>query len=173
MHKHTEIATFAGGCFWCMERPYDEIDGVISTVVGYTGGETVNPTYIQVSAGDTGHAEAISIEYDSKKVSYKTLVNVFWKNIDPVDANGQFCDRGNQYRSEIFYHSDKQKQIAETSKAELSNKYNIVIATKITAAKEFYMAEEYHQNYYQKNPLRYKFYRYSCGRDKRLKQLWK
>jgi len=169
-----EKATFAGGCFWCMEPPFDKLDGVTSTTSGYTGGTKMNPTYHEVSAGGTGHAEAVEITYDPKKVSYEKLLEVFWHNVDPTDAGGQFCDRGNQYRTEIFYHGDEQKRLAEASKAALekSKPFELPIVTKIVAANTFYPAEDYHQNYYTKNPLRYKVYRFGCGRDKRLKELW-
>jgi peptide-methionine (S)-S-oxide reductase len=168
------IATFAGGCFWCMEPPFDKIDGVLSTIVGYTGGTMQNPTYKDVSKGGTGHAESVQITYDPKRVSYQQLLNVFWHNVDPTSADGQFCDWGDQYRSEIFYHTPEQKRLAEQSKAELekTKPFKGAIVTRITAAGKFWPAEEYHQKYYQKNPLRYKFYRYGCGRDKRLEELW-
>jgi len=168
------VATFAGGCFWCMEPPYDKLEGVISTTSGYTGGHKDNPTYKEVSAGRTGHAEVVQIVYDPSKVSYETLLQVFWRNIDPTTPNRQFCDSGNQYRTGIFYHNDEQKQLAEQSRAELNkNKpFKQAIVTEINPASTFYPAEEYHQDYYQKNPVRYKFYRYSCGRDQRLDELW-
>lgn len=167
-------ATFAGGCFWCMEPPYDKLEGVASTTSGYIGGKTPNPTYEQVSAGGTGHAEAVQVAYDPKKVTYEKLLDVFWRNIDPADASGQFCDKGNQYRSAIFYHNEEQKRLAEQSKTALekSKSFKAPIVTQIVPATEFYRAEEYHQNYYEKNPVRYKFYRTSCGRDRRLEQLW-
>jgi len=170
----TEIATFAGGCFWCMEPPFDKVEGVISTTSGYTGGNKVNPTYKQVSAGSTGHAEAIRIEYDPAKVSYEDLLEVFWKNIDPTTLNSQFCDHGSQYRSAIFYHNDAQKSAAEKSldKLNQTKPFDDPVVTEITEAGTFYPAEEYHQDYYQKNPLRYKYYRFACGRDKRLEMLW-
>ncbi len=170
----TEIATFAGGCFWCMEPPFDKLDGVISTTSGYTGGHQVNPTYKQVSAGSTGHTEAIQIEYDPAKVSYEELLAVFWKNIDPTTPNRQFCDHGSQYRSGIFYNNDKQKNAAEKSFEELkqNKSFDEPVVTELTSASVFYPAEDYHQDYYQKNPLRYKYYRFSCGRDQRLKELW-
>jgi peptide-methionine (S)-S-oxide reductase len=169
-----ETATFAGGCFWCMEPPFDKLDGVISTTSGYTGGHTTNPTYKEVSGGGTGHAESVQIVYDPKKVSYEKLLDVYWHNIDPTSADGQFCDRGNQYRSEIFYNSPEQQRLAEQSKAALEkNKvFKEPVVTSITQATKFYPAEDYHQDYYLKNPLRYKFYRYGCGRDKRLHELW-
>lgn len=166
-----ETATFAGGCFWCMEPPYDQVDGVVETISGYTGGHTKDPTYEQVSAGGTGHAEVVNVIYDPKKVNYQTLLKIFWKNVDPTVKDKQFCDRGSQYRSAIFYHNDEQKKLAEVSKENLKEKFP-VIYTEIAPASKFYKAEEYHQNYYRKNPIRYKFYRYSCGRDKRLQEVW-
>ena len=167
-------ATFAGGCFWCMEPPYDELDGVVSTTSGYIDGQTENPTYKQVTTGKTGHTEAVEIVYDPAKVSFEKLVEVFWRNIDPTDAGGQFCDRGNQYRSTLFYHDEAQRRIAESSKAalEADKPFRSDIVTPIVAASTFYVAEEYHQDYYMKNPVRYKFYRSSCGRDRRLAALW-
>lgn len=167
-------ATFAGGCFWCMEPPYDKLEGVISTTAGYTGGHTKNPTYEEVSAGKTGHAEAVRIIYDPAKISYAQLLDVFWHNIDPLTPNQQFCDQGAQYRAAIFYHNQKQQRLAKTSKAALaqSGRFSQPIVVEIESATEFYPAEEYHQNYYQKNPIRYKFYRFTCGRDQRLDALW-
>ncbi|HSR61976.1 MAG TPA: peptide-methionine (S)-S-oxide reductase MsrA [Gammaproteobacteria bacterium] len=168
------VATFAGGCFWCMEPPYDKVDGVISTTSGYTGGNIKNPTYEQVSSGVTGHAEAIQITYDPAKVTYEKLLDIFWHNIDPTTPDRQFCDKGNQYRSGIFYHNEEQKRLAEQSKATLekTKPFDAPVVTEITEASEFYPAEDYHQDYYKKNPIRYKFYRYSCGRDQRLEELW-
>jgi len=167
-------ATFAGGCFWCMEHPFDKLDGVVSTTVGYTGGYKENPTYQEVSTGGTGHAEAIQVVYDPNKIDYSRLLEVFWRNVDPFDAGGQFCDRGNQYRTAIFYHSEEQKMLAEKSKEQLEKTGNPKqpVATEIVPAGTFFPAEDYHQDYYRKNPVRYKFYRYGCGRDKRLKDLW-
>src|ERR1043166_8669768 len=167
-------ATFAGGCFWCMEPPFDTLPGVVSTTSGYTGGQRKNPTYQQVSAGGTGHAEAVEVVYDPARTSYAKLLEVFWRNIDPTVKDRQFCDAGSQYRSAIFYHDDEQKRLAEASKAALekSKPFAGPVVTEITRAAEFYPAEEYHQDYYRKNPLRYKFYRYNCGRDQRLQQLW-
>ncbi|MBI1920508.1 MAG: peptide-methionine (S)-S-oxide reductase MsrA [Geobacter sp.] len=167
-----EKATFAGGCFWCMEHPFDEIDGVFSTTSGYTGGRKKNPTYEEVSAGGTGHAESVQVVYDPAKVSYERLLEVYWRNIDPLVANRQFCDVGNQYRSAIFYHDEKQRRLAEESKQRLEKERGWKIVTEIVPAGEFYPAEEYHQDYYRKNPIRYKFYRSNCGRDKRLRELW-
>ena len=167
-------ATFAGGCFWCMEPPFDKLPGVISTTSGYTGGQIRNPTYEQVSGGQSGHAEAVQVEYDPKRISYEKLLEVFWHNIDPTQRDGQFCDHGPQYRTAIFYHNDEQKRLAEASKAALvKNKpFKGEIVTEITRATEFYPAEDYHQDFYRKNPIRYKFYRTGCGRDARLKELW-
>ncbi|MGB8856704.1 MAG: peptide-methionine (S)-S-oxide reductase MsrA [Burkholderiales bacterium] len=167
-------ATFAGGCFWCMEPPFDKLDGVISTTSGYTGGQKPNPTYDEVSAGRTGHAEAVQIIYDPKKVSYEKLLEVFWHNVDPTQKDAQFCDHGNQYRTGIFVHDAEQKRIAEASKAALekSKPFKAALVTEIVDATQFYPAEDYHQDYYMKNPIRYKFYRNGCGRDARLKELW-
>jgi peptide-methionine (S)-S-oxide reductase len=167
-------ATFAGGCFWCMEPPFDKLDGVISTTSGYTGGHKENPTYKEVSRGGTGHAEAVQIVYDPQRVSYEELLDVFWHNIDPTTADGQFCDWGDQYRSEIFYYTPEQQQLAQQSKAALDElkPFKEAIVTHISKAGTFYPAEDYHQDYYQKNPVRYKFYRFGCGRDQRLEELW-
>jgi peptide-methionine (S)-S-oxide reductase len=169
-----QTAIFAGGCFWCMEHPFDEIDGVVSVTSGYTGGTKANPTYEEVSSGTTGHAEAVEVVYDPAKVSYQKLVDVFWHNIDPLAANAQFCDHGTQYRSAIFYRGDEQKHIAEASKDALtkSGRFDRPIVTQIVAAATFWPAEGYHQHYYRTNPVRYKFYRLNCGRDQRLEQLW-
>jgi peptide-methionine (S)-S-oxide reductase len=168
----TAKATFAGGCFWCMEPPFDKLDGVISTISGYTGGKKKNPTYEEVSSGNTGHAEAVQVTYDPNKITYEKLLEAFWHNVDPLTANRQFCDVGNQYRTAIFYHDENQKRLAEESKKALSKRFKEPIVTEIVPAGEFYPAEDYHQDYYIKNPLRYKFYRYSCGRDQRLEALW-
>ncbi len=167
-------ATFAGGCFWCMEPPFDQLAGVVSTTAGYTGGQQANPTYKQVSAGGTGHVEAVEIVYDPAKISYSQLLEVFWHNIDPLDATGQFCDKGAQYRAAIFFHDETQRRLAEQSKQALeqSARFKQAIVTLLAPATTFYPAEDYHQDYYQKNPVRYKFYRYSCGRDQRLEALW-
>ncbi|MGB7970480.1 MAG: peptide-methionine (S)-S-oxide reductase MsrA [Candidatus Deferrimicrobiaceae bacterium] len=169
-----EVATFAGGCFWCMESPYDKLPGVISVTAGYTGGKQKNPTYQQVSAGGTGHAESVQIVYDPGKIGYEKLLDVFWHNIDPTVKDRQFCDIGSQYRSAIFYHNEEQKVLAQKSKETLekTKPFKGPIVTEITPASEFYPAEEYHQHYYKKNPIRYKYYRYGCGRDQRLEQLW-
>jgi peptide-methionine (S)-S-oxide reductase len=169
-----QTAIFAGGCFWCMEHPFDEIDGVLSVTSGYTGGAKAKPTYEEVSSGTTGHAEAVEVVYDPAKASYQKLVDVFWHNIDPLAANAQFCDHGTQYRSAIFYQGEEQKRIAEASKEALtkSGRFDKPIATQIVAASTFWPAEGYHQHYYKTNPVRYKFYRLNCGRDQRLEQLW-
>jgi len=169
-----QIATFAGGCFWCMEPPFDKLDGVISTTSGYTGGNKKNPTYKEVSRGGTGHAEVVQVIYDPRRISYDELLNEFWHNIDPTNANGQFCDWGSQYRSEIYYHNAEQEKLAKQSKAALIElkPFDAPVVTAITEASTFYPAEDYHQDYYQKNPVRYKFYRYGCGRDKQLEELW-
>ena len=168
------IATFAGGCFWCMEPPYDGIDGVISTISGYVGGHLDNPSYEQVSSGTTGHAEAVEITYDPARVSYDELLEIFWRNIDPTTPDRQFCDRGSQYRPGIFYHNDLQKQtaLASLDKIEKNKPFKAPIRTEIVAATEFFQAEDYHQDFYLKNPIRYKYYRFNCGRDQRLRQLW-
>ncbi len=167
-------ATFAGGCFWCMEPPFDDLEGVISTTSGYIGGRTANPTYEEVSAGGTGHFEAVQIVFDPAKVSYERLLEVFWKNIDPLDASGQFCDKGTQYLSAIFFHDERQKKSALASRnaLEKSGVLRGPIVTAIHPASRFYPAEDYHQDYYEKNPIRYKFYRTGCGRDRRLQALW-
>ncbi|NOY61903.1 MAG: peptide-methionine (S)-S-oxide reductase MsrA [Gammaproteobacteria bacterium] len=167
-------ATFAGGCFWCMEHAFDEVSGVLTTTSGYTGGESKNPTYKQVSAGGTGHAEAVQVRFDPDKVSYGELLSVFWRNIDPTTAHRQFCDVGTQYRPAIFYHDKTQKKLAEASKQALQENrpFDEPIVVEITELSTFYPAEAYHQDYHQKNPLRYKWYRHGCGRDQRLDELW-
>lgn len=167
-------ATFAGGCFWCMEHPFDELPGVVSVTSGYTGGQTKNPTYEEVSGGGTGHAESVQVLYDPAKIGYDKLLNRYWHNIDPTVKDRQFCDVGHQYRSVIFYHTEEQRRLALQSKQALekSKPFKGTIQTEIVAATEFYPAEEYHQHYYKKNPLRYSYYRLSCGRDHRLKELW-
>ncbi len=173
-NQQNQTAIFAGGCFWCMEPPFDKLDGVISTTSGYTSGDKKNPTYREVSAGNTGHTEAIQVIFDPDKISYTELLDVFWKNIDPVAIDRQFCDAGTQYRSGIYYLNESQEAAAKQSLQQLekSKPFEGIIATEIVAASTFYPAEEYHQDYYLKNPLRYKYYRYSCGRDKRLAELW-
>ena len=170
--KKEATATFAGGSFWCMEPPFDPLPGVLSTTSGYTGGQTKSPTYEQVSAGGTGHAEALQVRYDPTRISYEKLLEVFWRNIDPLAKDRQFCDAGNQYRSAIFYHDEAQRKLAEESKKRLEKERGWKIATEIVPAGPFYPAEEYHQDYYKKNPLRYKLYRSGCGRDRRLQELW-
>lgn len=167
-------ATFAGGCFWCMEPPFEALAGVITVTSGYTGGRKDKPTYQEVSAGGTGHTEAVQILYNPAVISYQQLLDVFWHNIDPTAIDRQFCDSGTQYRSAIFYHDVAQEQLAKASKTNLekSKPFREKVVTEITAAAVFYPAEEYHQDYYKKNPLRYKYYRNGCGRDKRLKELW-
>ncbi len=168
-------ATFAGGCFWCMEAPFDELEGVVSTTSGYTGGKVPSPSYEQVSYGGTGHLESVEVAYDPAKISYEKLLDVFWRNVDPTDGNGQFCDRGEQYVTAIFFHDEDERRLAEDSKRKLvdSGRLKKAITTAIRPATPFYPAEEYHQDYYQKNPLRYKFYRSRCGRDRALEKLWK
>jgi peptide-methionine (S)-S-oxide reductase len=169
----TATATFAGGCFWCVEADFDKVDGVISTISGYTGGKVANPSYTQVTAGGTGHTEAVEIVYDPAKVSYQKLLDVFWRNHDPLTKNRQFCDGGEQYRAGIFYHDAEQKRLAEETKQKVAGRFAPrQIYTEVTAASAFYNAEDYHQDYYKKNPVRYKFYRHNCGRDQRLEELW-
>lgn len=170
----TAIATFGGGCFWCVEEAFDKVPGVISTTSGYMGGHVKNPTYPMVSTGGTGHNEVVQVVYDPAKVKYPQLLDALWRNVDPTQFNGQFCDHGSQYRSEIFYHDDGQRKAAEDSKAALTkNKpFKGEIRTLITRAAEFYPAEEYHQDYYKKNPIRYKYYKTGCGREARLKEVW-
>lgn len=165
-------ATFAGGCFWCMEGPFDKLDGVVSTTSGYTGGTKKNPSYEEVSSGATGHAESVQVVYDPAKVSYEKLLEVYWHNIDPLAKNRQFCDVGTQYRSAIFYQNENQKRLAEASKAEIQKRFKQPVQTEIVAASAFYPAEDYHQDFYKKNPFRYKVYRTGCGRDARLEELW-
>ncbi len=170
--KTVAVATFAGGCFWCMEPPFDKLPGVISTISGYTGGTKQNPTYEQVVRGGTGHAEAVQVTYDPARITYAQLLAVFWRNVDPHDAGGQFCDRGDSYRTGIFVHDEAQRRAAEESKKEVGARLKKPIVTEIVAAPRFYPAEEYHQDYYTKNPIRYKFYRANCGRDDRLRRVW-
>ena len=165
-------ATFAGGCFWCMEPPFDKLDGVVSTTSGYTGGRTLNPTYEQISTGRTGHTEAVEVLFDSGKVTYSQLLDVFWRNIDPLTANAQFCDIGSQYRAGIFAHDETQRRLAEETKRAVAERLGKPVVTEVAAAARFWPAEEYHQDYYKKNPLRYSLYRASCGRDQRLEALW-
>ena len=167
------IATFAGGCFWCMEKPFDILEGVLSTTSGYIGGHTKNPTYRQVSSGSTGHTEAVRVVYDPDKVTFEELLKVYWVNVDPLADNAQFCDHGSQYRAGIFYHDDEQKQAALTSLEEVKNKFkDDTVYTEVTESTVFYPAEDYHQDYYQKSAVSYKYYRWRCGRDARLQELW-
>jgi peptide-methionine (S)-S-oxide reductase len=163
-------ATFAGGCFWCMVHPFDQLKGVVKVTSGYTGGSSTDPSYEAVSAGGSGHRESVEVIYDPRQIGYAQLLDVFWHNIDPTNNDGQFCDHGGQYRSAVFYHDAEQKKLAEASKAALQKK--IAVYTDILAAGPFYAAEEYHQDYYKRNPIRYRFYRLNCGRDRRLEQIW-
>jgi methionine-S-sulfoxide reductase len=166
------LATFAGGCFWCTEADFDKVPGVLSTTSGYIGGKIGNPTYEQVSGGGTGHAEAVEIVYDPGKVSYDELLSYYWRHVDPTVKNRQFCDVGDQYRTAIFAHGDEQRRLAEASKKKIEAQLKQPIYTEIVSAGPFYKAEDYHQDFYQKNPVKYKFYRWNCGRDQRLEQLW-
>ncbi|OGT44677.1 MAG: peptide-methionine (S)-S-oxide reductase [Gammaproteobacteria bacterium RIFCSPHIGHO2_12_FULL_37_34] len=169
----TAVAIFAGGCFWCTQADFDKVPGVIKTIVGYTGGDVANPTYEQVSRGGTGHYESVQILYDPAKVSYQQLLDIFWHSTDPTDTEGQFCDKGDQYKAVIFYQDQQQKELAFASRKKLVDAGRFShVATQILPAKTFYPAEEYHQKYYKKNPIRYHFYRYQCGRDQRLQALW-
>jgi peptide-methionine (S)-S-oxide reductase len=166
------VATFAGGCFWCTEADFDKVPGVLSTTSGYIGGHAADPTYAQVSGGGTGHAEAVEIIYDPKKVTYDQLLSYYWRHVDPTVENRQFCDVGDQYRTAIFVHDGEQRKLAEASKKKIEAELKQPIHIQIVPAGTFYKAEEYHQNFYQKNPVKYKFYRWNCGRDQRLEQLW-
>ena len=169
-----ETATFAGGCFWCIESDFEKVDGVVEVISGYTGGHKENPTYESVSSGQTGHVEAVQVRYDPSKVGYKEVLDIFWRHIDPTDPGGQFADRGSQYRTAIFYHNEKQKMLAEQSKEELNamGRFEKPVVTEIVPFVKFYMAEEYHQDYCKKNPIRYKYYRFHSGRDAFLKKVW-
>jgi len=169
-----ETAIFAGGCFWCMEPPFDKLDGVLATTSGYTGGKLANPSYEQVSSGTTGHYEAVKVEYDARKVSYEDLLAVFWHNVDPLDSGGQFCDRGDQYRAAIFYSNAEQQRLATASRSRIEEEAGLSapVVTEILPASRIFAAEDYHQNYYEKNPIRYSFYRFTCGRDGRLAEVW-
>ena len=169
-----QVATFAGGCFWCMQEDFDKVTGVAHTVAGYTGGHTVNPTYEEVSSGTTGHAESVEVIFDPKKVTYKRLLEVYWTSVDPTVKDQQFCDVGTQYRTAIFYHDEEQRKEAEASRKQIeaTKPFKAPIVTAIEMAGALYPAEEYHQEYYLKNPVRYEFYRKGCGRDARLKELW-
>lgn len=170
----TAKAYFAGGCFWCMEEAFEKVDGVIAVVSGYMGGTVANPTYEQVSDGGTGHAESIEVTYDPTKITYQKLLDAFWRNVDPIMPNAQFCDHGTQYRAVVFYSTDEEKRLSEESKSKLeqSKRFPAPIVTQLAQASTFYPAEDYHQDYYKKNPLRYKYYKYSCGRAQRLEALW-
>jgi peptide-methionine (S)-S-oxide reductase len=168
----TAVATFAGGCFWCVEADFDKVEGVTSTTSGYIGGLAADPTYQQVVTGRTGHTEAVEVVYNPAVVSYERLLDVFWKNHDPLAKDRQFCDRGNQYRPGVFYHNDEQRALAEATRKTHQARFKQPIQTEITAATTFYKAEDYHQDYYKKNPVRYQFYRFNCGRDARLEELW-
>ena len=174
INSNLHTATFAGGCFWCTEADFEKVDGVIEAISGYTGGRTENPTYEEVSAGRTGHTEAVQVHYDPQRISYRQLLDVFWRHVDPTDPGGQFVDRGSQYRSAIFYHDEEQKRLAQASKMALekSTRFDRPIATEITMLTLFYRAEDYHQNYYKTHGLRYKFYRSNSGRDQFLKKAW-
>lgn len=167
-------AYFAGGCFWCMEEAFEKVEGVLSATSGYMGGMVANPSYEEVSAGRTGHAESVEVVYDPARVSYQKLLDAFWHNVDPITPNAQFCDHGSQYRSAIFFQTDEEKRASDTSKQaiEQSKRFKEPIVTQIVMASQFYPAEEYHQDFYKKNPVRYKFYKYNCGRTKRLEELW-
>lgn len=167
-------AYFAGGCFWCMEEAFEKVEGVLSVTSGYMGGAVANPSYEDVSAGRTGHAESVEVVYDPAKVSYQKLLDAFWRNVDPVTPNAQFCDHGSQYRSAVFFQNHEEKRGAEASKQaiEQSKRFKNPIVTQIVMAAQFYPAEEYHQDFYKKNPIRYKFYKYNCGRAQRLEELW-
>jgi peptide methionine sulfoxide reductase msrA/msrB len=172
--RELETATFAGGCFWCIESDFEKVEGVIEVISGYTGGHKERPTYEEVSSGGTGHLEAVQVRYDPTKITYKELLDIFWRHVDPTDAGGQFVDRGPQYRTAVFYHSEEQKRLAEESRDELneSGRFDKPVATEIAMVQAFYPAEDYHQEYYKKNPIRYKLYRYDSGRDKFLKRTW-
>lgn len=168
----TATAIFAGGCFWCVEADFDKLPGVVETISGYTGGREANPTYEQVSAHRTGHVEAVRVRYDPARVNYATLVDYFWRHVDPLTANAQFCDQGPQYRTVIFYNDEAQRKTILAEKEKLEKRLGKSFVTEVTRASTFYPAEEYHQDYYKKNPLRYRYYRLSCGRDQRVKEIW-
>lgn len=167
-----ETAIFAGGCFWCVEEAYDAVEGVEETVSGYTGGTVEDPTYEQVTFGDTGHYEAVRVTYDPAQVSYEELLDTFWHNVDPFDARGQFCDKGSSYLSAIFVAGEEERRLAEASKEAVEEQFGREVATEIEPAATFYPAEEYHQDYYQKNPMSYRFYKWNCGRAQRLEEIW-
>ena len=165
-------AIFAGGCFWCVEEAFDKVPGVVATTSGYTGGTAENPTYRQVSAGGTGHFEAVKVDYDPAQVSYEQLLDTFWKNVDPFDPIGQFCDKGESYLSAVFVQNEEEKRLAETDKQEISAKFGMPVATAVLPQAQFYPAEDYHQDYYTKNPAQYKYYKWGCGRAQRLEEIW-
>lgn len=167
-------AYFAGGCFWCMEEAFEKVEGVLSVTSGYMGGAVANPSYEAVSSGRTGHAESVEVVYDPTTVSYQKLLDAFWRNVDPITPNAQFCDHGSQYRSAIFFQTDEEKRASDTSKQaiEQSRRFTEPIVTQIVMASQFFPAEEYHQDFYKKNPIRYKYYKYNCGRAQRLESLW-
>ncbi len=167
-----ETAIFAGGCFWCVEEAFDQVPGVLATVSGYTGGTKENPTYREVSAGGTGHYEAVRVEYDPAKVSYEQLLETFWRNIDPFDAAGQFCDKGESYRSAVFTSDPAEAKLAETQKGEIAGRFGTPVATAVLPEQAFYPAEEYHQDFYTRNPARYKYYKWACGRAQRIQEIW-
>jgi peptide-methionine (S)-S-oxide reductase len=167
-----EVATLAAGCFWCVESDFDKLDGVLATTSGYTGGRVLDPSYAQVSRGGTGHTEAVQVLYDPAVVSYRELLDHYWRNVDPYVVHRQFCDVGDQYRPEIFYHSEAQREAAEASKVKAQSQLGQSIAVPVSPAEPFYQAEDYHQDYYLKNPLQYRYYRWGCGRDGRLSQIW-
>ena len=167
-----ETAVFAGGCFWCMEEAFDKVPGVLATTSGYTGGQVENPTYQAVSAGGTGHYEAVEVEYDPAKVTYEELLDVFWKNVDPFDPIGQFCDKGDSYKSAVFVANEEERGLAETTKKSIEERLKQPVATEILSEQAFYPAEDYHQDYYEKNPARYQYYKWGCGRAQRLEEIW-
>ncbi|HEX2188260.1 MAG TPA: peptide-methionine (S)-S-oxide reductase MsrA [Longimicrobiaceae bacterium] len=167
-----DTATFAGGCFWCVEEAFDGAEGVVATTSGYTGGRVRNPTYEQVSAGGTGHAEVVQVVFDPRRTGYAELLDVFWRNVDPLTPDRQFCDQGAQYRSAVFYHDAEQRRLAEASKRALAGRFDRPVVTEVAPVGEFWAAEEYHQDYYRKNPVRYRFYKFTCGRAQRLKEVW-
>ena len=168
----TESAVFAGGCFWCMEEAFDAVPGVVATTSGYTGGHVENPTYRQVTGGDTGHFEAVKVDYDPSQVGFDELLQTFWRNIDPFDPRGQFCDKGSSYRSAVFVATDAEREGAEATKADVGERFQMEVATEILPEQAFYPAEDYHQNYYQTNPAQYKYYKWGCGRAQRLEEIW-
>lgn len=170
--QNFERATFAGGCFWCMEPPYDKVDGVVETISGFSGGDVENPSYEQVVRGGTGHLEVVQVVYNPDKVTYEDLLDIYWRNVDPFDGSGQFCDRGESYRPAIFVDGDEQQRLARDSKQAIAETFDQSIAVTIEPFEAFYPAEDYHQNYYEKNSVRYKYYRWRCGRDERLTEVW-